>query len=157
MSHTEEIIGRLAAVFGNPNTSDLHGFMAEFARAIHGFDPEQIDKAVTQGIREWKFFPRPAEVIEIVRRNNPPKSVPENWKDYPEPPPPTAEEKARGRALMANLFRHMDGANKFTLNGDPVPSMDVSREAFERLQRNSRNDHLHGGPPRGKMAAAGDA
>lgn len=104
------IIARLLAVYGEPRTENPAAFLDEFAKAIAGTSDAALQRAVDAGMKQWQFFPRPAELLEIIRKQNPTsqRQAP-NWEAQARIPR-TPEQIAANRTLMANLFVRFDRA-----------------------------------------------
>ena len=66
MTPQQRIIQRLMGVFGEPKTIDPQLFLTEFAAAIDGWDSHILEQTGKEVIRRCKYWPRPAEVIEIA-------------------------------------------------------------------------------------------
>lgn len=147
---TEAIITRLANSF-TINRPDPDAFLDEFAKAIEGTPTVDLHKAIDEGMRKWKFFPLPAEVLEIVRDMQPPRPTfaSKNWDAEPTPIR-TEEQKARNRALMQECLANLEAAGRIRVSDRGVGSEEqrqrflaAQRPGFEAMQRNSPNRHLH--------------
>lgn len=66
MSVAKEVISRFMAVFGEPKTPDPDGFLVEFAQCLSGCEATALRKAADTLIRRSTFWPKPAEVLELV-------------------------------------------------------------------------------------------
>ena len=62
-SPAEEVVARLNAVYGDPKTPDPGMFVAEYIKALTGFDGRVLHKAADRVIKTAMFWPRPAEII----------------------------------------------------------------------------------------------
>lgn len=157
-------IERLCDAFGNPPGDNPQAFLTEIHRALAGCHEDKIARTLDYGIRHiWKFFPRPAEITALMLQLHPLKEPePKVW---PEPPKRTPEEIARVRAMTkdAVAFLSKSAFTPNTAEQDEVQRqrfIAAQRPGFEKMQRESRNQHLHRdyrpAPPSRKMAAAGD-
>jgi hypothetical protein len=63
MSPAEEVVARLNAVYGDPKTPDPGMFVAEYIKALTGFDGRVLHKAADRVIKSSTFWPKPAELI----------------------------------------------------------------------------------------------
>jgi hypothetical protein len=59
----EEVVARLNAVYGDPKTPDPAMFVAEYIKALTGFDAKVLHKAADRVIKQSTFWPKPAEII----------------------------------------------------------------------------------------------
>lgn len=142
MSPQERLIARLMTVYGEPKTNDPGLYIEEFDKAVQGWSAEILDQAGDEVIRKCTFWPRPAEIIERCESiaaareaRKPRREVPEiNW------PPPTPEQRERSREIMRRATAVMRG-HMTPEQVHALPSVD--RVAFEKLQRESPNTHLH--------------
>lgn len=145
MSAADELIDRLNSTFGEPKTPDPERFLIEFAKAMKGWDPLVLERAGDEVIKECVYWPKPAEVIERARR-----IAGEMYRARPAEherdtlPEPTPEQKARVQVLVDSAKRVLT-ANA-AAKADPAPLPDVSRPAFEKMQRESPNTGLHRKP-----------
>lgn len=65
MSPADSFVARMIDVFASPQTENPKAYVDEMRKAIAGWDRETLDKAADRLVKTAKFFPRPAEVIEI--------------------------------------------------------------------------------------------
>lgn len=148
MSPEERLIDRLLTVFGEPKVDNPSGYLDEFAKALRGYDAEILEAAGDAVIRECKFWPRPAEVrdhceseghrILLRRSDTRPKTGQSSEFSRNDASP---ETKARVDALVSD-FKAMVASRQI----EKAPEekwRDVSRPAFERMQRESPNGGLH--------------
>lgn len=148
MNAPEDIlIDRLLTVFGEPKVDAPDAYLVEFGNALRGWDANILAKAGDEVIRSCKFWPRPAEVIDIARgiaaseaaarqRNAPPPHGDDR-------PPLSPEAAARAQELVAEMKRFI-AAN--TINDPATKPIDWVRgqkPGFERMQRESPNHGLH--------------
>lgn len=142
MKPEQRIVSRLLTMFGEPKTDDPIAYMNEFERAVAGYSAEVLERAGNETIKRSKFWPRPSEIVERAdriaaeiaaeqRRRNPPPVEPEL-------PPPTPEQVARAKAIVAAAKAAMTAEQD-----KPRQLPRVNREAFEAMQRTSPNRHLH--------------
>jgi hypothetical protein len=121
------IVERLMAIYGNPNTENPELFLSEFEQALAGTDERLLHKAIDEGMKSWQFFPRPSEVLTVLRRQNPPARV-EKFKDW-QPPQMSPEGKERCRSLMANLMVTLKSSGHVS-----VDETEKRKQAFQRTQ-----------------------
>lgn len=141
MKPEERLVSRMLTIYGEPKTDDPVAYMNEVERAVSCYSAEILERAATQAFRRFKFWPRPAEICEVAeaiaaqitaeeeRRNPKPRD--------PDLPPPSPEEVARSRQVLAAAVAAMSRPDK----RGALPR--VTRDAFEAMQRNSPNRHLH--------------
>ena len=72
MSHTDEFFGRLNAVYGDPKTENVSGFLAEYTRMLGRYTKAELDKAADKiltrhKIRTWPTIPECVEAAEDAR------------------------------------------------------------------------------------------
>lgn len=142
MTPDERLIARLMTVFGEPRTDDPILYIEEFRKAIRGWDSDLLERAGDDVIRSSKFWPRPAEIIEKLEaasRQREARKPPRPRE--PDLPPPTPEQVARSRKVLAMAKAAMS-PNR--ISGEDVADLpDVSRAAFEEMMRKSRNRYLY--------------
>lgn len=143
MSPIDRLMSRLHAVFGEPRTPDPDTFLHEFARAIGGWSDDVLAKAGDEIIRTCTFWPKPAEVNEAAQRIVSATYKPTPYPAGPELPPPTPEEAERARKLVEEAAQVIIKRGKEAMGIEDKPMRDVSRPAFESMQRNSPNEGLH--------------
>lgn len=103
MSYAETAIARLSAVFGEPRTENPELFVAEFARAIARCDGQLLERAIDEVIKGCTFWPKPAEVLQMVARGAADREASERRKFVPvdqDIPPPSPDAIARVNALI---------------------------------------------------------
>lgn len=160
MSAPEEtLIDRFLTVFGEPKVDAPEAYVAEFAKALRGWEAHVLDRAGDEVIRTCKFWPRPAEVIDIARgisaeiaagKRRSAKSLAEADR-----PPPSQEQADRAAALVAGLKQSM-AAEALPRRDRPIDWTKAQRPGFERMQGDSRNRGLHGTLTVRSKAMAGD-
>lgn len=141
MKPHERVISRFIAIYGEPKTDNPILFIDEVSKTLECYAPAVVEQVGTDVIRSSKFWPRPADIVEradaICRKIDANKFVPDPEKDLP---PPTAEERARARKIMELAMAAMKVTGT---REEPVKNNPMQRPAFEAMQRNSRNTHLH--------------
>jgi hypothetical protein len=101
------VIRRFNRLYGPPTTPDRDAYFAEYFKALKGTDPKLLEEAVDvlvkrQTIPAWPTVGACVEAVHEVaesRMSEQRRHVPQQ-EDYPEPTP---EERARVRALLADL------------------------------------------------------
>ena len=146
-----DMINRFATMWGEPKTDNVDRYLHEYHRALSGTDPDLLEAATAACIDSETYWPRVAIVkqqVEIASarrfRHTPPEHQPIG-------PPPSPEMKARVAALFAK------GKAALQAMAEPVEAKpnywrDVTRPAFEAMQRNSPNGNLHRRNPAGSDA-----
>lgn len=128
---TQAIIGRLLSCF-TINRPDPDAFLDEFAKAIAGTSTEALHKAIDEGMRTWSFFPVPAELLSLVKKQTPAKVYQSpNW-EQEQRKPRTPAQLAANRKLMADLFVHFDNARKPMRSDDKAAARDRFLSAQSR-------------------------
>lgn len=61
----DAFVQRMLAMFGPPNTADPETFIAETRKALNGWRPDILAEAADRIVKTAKWFPKPAEVIEV--------------------------------------------------------------------------------------------
>jgi len=152
MKPEDQLIDRLLTVFGEPKVDNPDGYLAEFAKALRGYDAETLEAAGDAVIRKCKFWPRPAEVQEqceiegsrLLRLRSGGR-IKDDSGISGSGHIPTIEECERANALVAELRK---ATSSMLVGGDkdssPLP--DVLRPAFEKMMRESPNRHLYEKP-----------
>lgn len=72
------LLERLRTVYGLPNGVDdesLPDFFGEYVNAIQGFDARTLRKAGDHLLRTSKFWPRPAEIVDVAEQYLPSQTV----------------------------------------------------------------------------------
>lgn len=142
MTPDERLIARLMTVFGEPRTDDPILYIEEFRKAIRGWDADLLERAGDDVIRSSKFWPRPAEIIEKLEAASRQREARKPPKPRePDLPPPTPEQVARSRKVLAMAMEAMSARKMKQENPAPVPY--VSRPAFEEMMRCSPNRGLY--------------
>lgn len=139
-----ELLSRFVTVFGEPKTDDVDGFFREYEKALSGFHPKVIGHTADAVIKSATFWPRPAEIVKKAEEVAAILFPPKPWRDRDAEfrREPTAEEKARVRAMLKEFFAEQVTVSE-TPRGMPKGWVDVSRPAFEKMQRESPNAGLH--------------
>lgn len=65
MSPENHFIDRMLSIFHAPITENESGFVDEMRKAIKGWDLSTLNEAADRIAKTAKFFPKPAEVIEV--------------------------------------------------------------------------------------------
>lgn len=140
----DDIIARLMAMFGEPKTIDPDLFLAEYAKAIKGWDVDVMSKAADEAIKECVYWPKPAELIKRAERIAADMYRPSEPKDrYAWKPEPSDEEKARVQGLVDAAKRAITATG---LPADKISDVDWKagqKAEFEKMQRESPNSKLH--------------
>jgi len=118
--------------------------------AIRGTDPRVLAKAYTMVVSEHeeRAFPLPAVLRRYIERACEtvyPETQPKSDK-MPDLTPPTPEARERARKILdLGVAAIKSAANRHASVVPAVPAAppDVSRPAFEEMQRLSKNYHLH--------------
>ena len=146
----ETFINRLLVLFGPPETMDDDAFIDEL-RDMFGRRSDRVLKDAGDKLRSEhtrRGWPTIGEINEAVRAAAAYEDLIKRHQARPEqivgPPPPTPEECARVQAMVDELKR---AAAAWRLPpADDAPLRDVSRPAFEEMQRNSPNKDIHRRP-----------
>ena len=146
----DRFIRRMMTVYGEPRTDDPAGFLMEYQKALGGYSDHILERAGDEVIRTiGPFWPKPAEAVKIAR--NVADSV---WRDSNR----AAEERKQFEAVQAApnspeaRARVQQIMDEYTQNIEKQEAeskamkTDVSRPAFEAMQRNSKNQYLHRKP-----------
>jgi len=67
-SSSDGLISRLTNVYGEPRSDDPVGYLRELRAALAGWDEHTLNTAASRLIKVAKFWPRPAEIIEIAEQ-----------------------------------------------------------------------------------------
>lgn len=65
MSPANHFIDRMLSIFHAPITENESGFVDEMRKALKGWDLSTLNEAADRIAKTAKFFPKPAEVIEV--------------------------------------------------------------------------------------------
>lgn len=65
MTPANHFIDRMLSIFHAPVTENERGFVEEMRKALAGWDLSILDMAADRLAKTAKFFPKPAEVIEV--------------------------------------------------------------------------------------------
>jgi len=65
MTPQNHFIDRMLSIFHAPISENEKGFVEEMRKALHGWDFATLDTAADRIAKTAKFFPKPAEVIEV--------------------------------------------------------------------------------------------
>lgn len=130
----EHIVARFGRLFGEPTTPDFEGYVAEYRKALAGTAAHILAEAVDLVVKRHKYrnWPTVAECVEAVnevaeqhaarRQRERPPEQPRPWRT------PTAEEKARVSALIAECAASLEAHSKPPLRSR-LPAAD--RNAWE--------------------------
>lgn len=145
-----DMIQRFMAQWGEPKTPHIEIFLGEYERALRGTDPDMLIAATDACIDTETYWPRVAIVrrhidIACARREAAERYKAPEHQPIPDGPPPSPEMRARVAALLAK------GKAALQAMDDPVEAKpnywrDVTKPAFEEMQRNSPNAKLHRNP-----------
>lgn len=135
------VLKRLTRLYGDPKTSDIEGFLAEYETALKGYGEPVLRQAVDRVVQanEYRSWPMPGEIckachdvgLEAVKYEKRTYRAPE-----PEYPAPDPESAARVKAL-AQKFAAEHNLHEASQIKRWRP--DVSRDAMEALQASSKN------------------
>lgn len=141
----EQLVARLLTIFGEPRVEAPDEYIREFVAAIDGWDGEVLQAAGTEVVRTARFFPRPAEVLEVARRISAERSAARARQQPPrsegQMPPLTPAQRERADRIM-RMFRSAM-ADHVLGDEERRPAKCANRDEMERLQRSSPNRHLH--------------
>lgn len=68
MTPANHFIDRMLSIFHAPITENEAGFVEEMRKALAGWDKATLDVAADRLAKTCKFFPKPAEVIEVCEQ-----------------------------------------------------------------------------------------
>lgn len=77
MTPANHFIDRMLSIFHAPVTENERGFVEEMRKALAGWDKPTLDQAADRLAKTSKFFPKPAEVIEVCEAIAAERVVPE--------------------------------------------------------------------------------
>ena len=156
MSPAEEIIERLLAVFGEPNTANTERFIEEYRRALTGIAGEVLSKACDRVIRDSTFWPKPAEIIQEASHVAAQmySARPTDWDSVEAERRKgwsladlnqyrTAESIAYRNELVAQMKRNISAMKVEDDEVDDIDWKRGQRDGFLEMQRNSPNKALH--------------
>lgn len=131
------IFARLAVVYGDTritNAAVEKLLMREWIAAIGWYAPARIHDAVSAWIKTGKFWPTPAEILEIIRADNPlpprhPPSPPSAAEAYCREGRTVEQERAHREAFMAEMRKQ-------------YPMLFVRKDEPERESRPPSQDGL---------------
>lgn len=63
MQQTMSLIAAMAEVYGEPITAAR---LRLYAGALEDYSPQEIETAIKRALKSMKWFPKPAELIEIM-------------------------------------------------------------------------------------------
>lgn len=143
----DRLIERLLNLFGPPTCDNPEDYLSEITASLAAYDWTMCMRIGDMVRDRCKFFPRPAELREFAneiarehsRRNRKPDVV------EPDLPPPSPESVARMRALIDAAKTSMS-AHALRDTTQPTDWARGQRPGFEKMQRESRNHHLHRKP-----------
>lgn len=161
MNPQDRLIARLTNVFGEPKTEDPAAFVAEYAKALAGYDPAILEAAGDEIIKSAVYWPRPAEAVQTARRVAAERGAKQTIGAHvprqttAEPVQPRDEDS---RARMDAMVRELKAfvAAHSLKPPKQVPLADVSRPAFERMQRSASGLHRALTPRSRAMAGEGE-
>lgn len=148
MSPAEEVVERLAAVYGEPKTPNPELFLVEVTRALTGWDGDVLHRAADRAIAKYRFWPTPAEVLAEARviaaekyRAN---ATPAEHKpiDLRNIKGRTPEQRVAAQELVDNM-KKVFTASSSTPDEQSVNWRRGQRPEFEAMQRRSRMGYLH--------------
>lgn len=156
LTPAQAAVARLHAVFGEPKTTDVDTFLAEYERALTGIEARVLTTAVDRLMKHAKFWPRPSEIleetsrvaavlyqhrpvidwdaVEIERRSG--------WTLSDITRRASPQWQADHARLMEN-FREFMGKVEGEESPPDVDWKGGQRDEFERMQRESPNQGLH--------------
>jgi len=146
MSSVDTVMLRMIAMFGEPKTEFPDVFLADYCKALEGWNPEVLDKATDRVQQTCVFWPKPAEFLEQARavaseieRAKPRRPAEhEDIRIIKRSP----DEIAMAQELVDNFARFVADN---TVSA-PVAKTDWKRgqrDGFEAMQRNSPNRGMH--------------
>lgn len=140
----EQLIQRFVAVWGEPKTDYADTFIAEYQRILDG---QRADVLVLTGdlcIDQESYWPRPADVRRHLSTavSRLVKYIPPEHRPIEDAPPIDPEMRDRVGAVMNDLVKKMRVAQD-PPEDRPNYWRDVTKPAFEDMQRNSPNAKLH--------------
>lgn len=147
MSTPEQFVERLMSHFSKRHADEKAEqiWFDDIVKTLKGYDPRVLDVAADLLIEERTEirFPLPAEIRQFCSAAS--KQIygatPEPRDKYADLPPPTDEERARVQQIVEDAKRAIMSK---ALPAEPkAPFPDVSRPAFEKMQRESPNPGLH--------------
>lgn len=140
----EQLIQRFIAVWGEPKTDYADTFIAEYQRILAGQPANVLTLTGDLCVDQETYWPRPADVLRHLwkARERLIKYTPPEHQPIEDGPPVDPEMRARVGELMKEL------AKKLSVAQEPLEEKknywrDVTRPAFEDMQRNSPNQFLH--------------
>lgn len=150
MSAVETLLRRFATVFGPPNTPEPAAFVAEYRRALSFYDnrPDVLDRVASDLIdgQEMPFWPAVGKVRKhaekiagVLYSQQHASRRREEDQEVKEPTGPfrvSDEKREELNRLVQDAVRKMRGGEVMTKSFE---LRDVSRPAFERMQRESPN------------------
>ncbi len=149
MSFETILVDRFIALYGPPQTENPALYLAEWRRNFSVTDPEILTAAVNTIIRRHTFttWPTIGEVVKAVDEVAGTILQSRRFKQASLPPhpsrQPTEDERGRVGVLVKGLTRKLEADALEHFGPPPKPLPDVSRDAFEKMQRESPNPGLH--------------
>lgn len=146
----DRFIRRMMTVYGEPRTDDPAGFLMEYQKALGGYSDEILERAGDEVIRTiGPFWPKPAEAVKIARNVadriwQASARATEERKQFEmvQAAPNAPEARARVQQIMDDYLQNIERKEAES----KAMKVDVSRPAFEAMQRNSPNKYLHAKP-----------
>ena len=139
-----DLIARFTAIWGESKTADGDTLLGEYERILKGVRADVLQLTGDLCIDNETFWPRPAEVRKHLTtahaRLN--KYIPPEHREFAEQPPVDPEMRARVGALMKQFVKTIAHAQDAP-DAKPNYWRDVTKPAFEEMQRNSKNVGLH--------------
>ncbi len=114
----------LTAIFPRAELSDLR--LEVYFHALYDYSVNEVLRAIEKAVQRCKFFPVPAELIEIADEHR--RARWEEWerrKALP-PAPRTPEEEAEAKQFLVKIHKLLDGLVGH-LHLKPAPSRDAAR------------------------------
>lgn len=137
------VLARFLTLYGEPKTDNLEAFIAEYESALAGMSREVLTGGANRVIRaqEFRSWPTPGECVKachqeaehlaVQQQRFAPANIEKTDKAWT---PPTEEQKARARQLVAE-------AKKAILAGDGPPA---PRRTLTRVSRRMTGEAASG-------------
>lgn len=146
---TENFLEGLLVHFGKRHVDERAQIIwtRDVLGSIRGTDPAVLSKAYTLIVSEHeeRAFPLPAVLKKFITRAAE-IVYPEHIKEFeriPDVAPPSPEARERVRRMREIAVAAIRNKSAKLAPIEPAPLADVSKPAFEAMQRHSRNAHLH--------------
>lgn len=151
MEPIDHLILRLDTIWGSPKTDNPDLFLAEYRRALKGYAAAVLQETGNRIIDTATFWPRPAELREIADAVAVALYEPQRRAARERIAREETEREAkrvrispeRATAMLDDLKRVIAEKSVERLLSEPYRP-NTSRPAFEKMQRESPNRHLHG-------------